>query len=79
MHSLSWMNLILYLTQFSPGLHLVNLACRLYSFDVESVILLATPVFFLIPRVYKNVIGEDEYRLIKVNLEYPIPHIIKHN
>ena len=44
----------------------------LYSFSAKSVNSLVSILSSLIPHVYHYVIGEDEYRLIKVNLDYPI-------
>ena len=44
----------------------------------ESKTLYVTFVFSLIPRVYCYIIGEDDYRLFKMNLGYSIYRVLKY-
>ena len=44
----------------------------------ESKTLFVTFVFSLIPRVYRYIIGEDDYGLFKMNLGYSINRVLEY-
>ena len=44
----------------------------------ESKTLFVTFAFSLIPRVYRYIIGEDDYELFKMNLGYSIYRVLEH-